>query len=134
MDIQIHIQKVDRSLSHKSGVAGIESSKVDRLSENRANIKVRIIFFDGSYLDLREVVDTSKCYPEHLRYGYQYSTSQGAQVFRYDNTPHHPDIQTFPNHKHLGTDDENIVASDRPSLSKIFQEINQYLGMEGPTS
>ncbi len=124
MDIEIHIEKVRRSLSHKHGVSHIPTSEVHRLSENRANIKVRITFFDGSFLDLREDVDTNKCYPEYLKYGYQFFDSQGLSLFRYDNNPHHHEIQTFPNHKHLGTD---ILPSDRPSHNRIFQEINQYL-------
>jgi Family of unknown function (DUF6516) len=40
-------------------------------------------------------------------------------VFRYDNTPHFPDLPSFPHHKHLR---DAVVASDKPDLLVVLQE------------
>jgi hypothetical protein len=47
-------------------------------------------------------------------------------VFRYDNAPHHPEIITFPHHKHIGSADR-LAPADQPSLSQILIEIESWL-------
>jgi len=129
MDIDVHIERVKKGLSSKPWVVNVESPNIKRLSkgESRAIVKARLRFFDGSFLDIHERVDTNRCFPEYLTYSYQYIDKSGEQVFRYD-APHHPEVDTFPHHKHVGPeDDERIVASQCPSHSEIFREINQYL-------
>lgn len=48
------------------------------------------------------------------------------RVFRYDNAPHHPQIVTFPHHKHIGPSDR-LAPSDQPSLGQILTEIAAWL-------
>lgn len=46
--------------------------------------------------------------------------NQRQMVFRYDNAPHHPELPSYPNHKHI----KNIVTSSAlPSLKEILNEI-----------
>lgn len=33
-------------------------------------------------------------------YSYHYQSNDKKTVFRYDNSPHHPEIETFPRHRH----------------------------------
>jgi len=40
-------------------------------------------------------------------------------IFRYDNTPHFPDLETFPNHKHQQT---GVGASEAPKILKVIGE------------
>jgi len=130
MDIDTHIQRVESGLSSRPGVVAVENPNIKRLPKggHRAIISVRLCFFDGSFLDIHENVDTCKSFPQLLTYSYQYVNKSGEQVFRYDNAPHHPEVATHPYHKHIGPDDnENIVASGCPSHSGIFKEIIQYL-------
>lgn len=129
MDIAVHIQRVENTLSSKPGVVRVENPKIKRLpgAGSRAVIKARLTYFDNSFLDFYEIVDTDRCYPQHIRYSYQYLRND-ERVFRYDNAPHHRDVDTFPHHKHIGSgEDERIIASQRPSHSVVFKEVEQYL-------
>jgi hypothetical protein len=45
-------------------------------------------------------------------------------IFRYDNAPHYPNINTFPNHKHTLTE---VKESTMPSVEDLMNEINQYI-------
>lgn len=43
-------------------------------------------------------------------------------IFRYDDAPHHPDVKTFPHHKHTPTE---VIESPAPSLEVVFEEISR---------
>jgi hypothetical protein len=43
-------------------------------------------------------------------------------IFRYDNAPHHIEIDTFPHHKH---EFDEIKESLEPSLYEVLLEIAQ---------
>lgn len=62
--------------------------------------------------------------PERFRYRYQYMKSDGELIFRYDNVPHHPEIETFPDHKHEGG---RVIASHVPDLRQVVEEITNFI-------
>ena len=43
---------------------------------------------------------------------------------RYDDTPHHPETENFPHHKHI-EQEGNIVASAPPTLVSVLDEIER---------
>ncbi len=45
----------------------------------------------------------------------------GQMLFRYDNSPHHREIDTHPHHKHTL---DKIVSSKMPTLKDILNEIS----------
>jgi hypothetical protein len=58
-----------------------------------------IIFLDDSKLFIREeyqLVDWELT----IRYGYVYLDASGNEVLRFDNSPFHPEVWSFPHHKH----------------------------------
>jgi hypothetical protein len=48
-------------------------------------------------------------------------------VLRYDSAPHHPDLPTFPHHKHVGN--ERLPAAE-PTLRQVLNEVASLLGGE----
>ena len=58
---------------------------------------------------------------DKLAYSYHYQNSQNELVFRYDNAEHHPEILTFPHHKHL--DHDAIIPCQAASLNGVMLEI-----------
>ncbi len=76
-----------------------------------------IVFENGCRLDFVEVKDTDKS--SKVKYRYQYMDEEHELIFRYDNAPHHPEIKTFPHHKH---DKNEIKASDEPKLFDVLSE------------
>jgi len=83
--------------------------------------KARIIFVDGSKLEFREYVSTRP----FKKYTYSYHYHKNEQLlFRYDNTPHHPKLSSFPHHKHIGTE---VIESSEPTLGDVLHEIENIL-------
>jgi len=68
------------------------------ITRNRGYIKATVTFVNDSQLCIREFIDGRL---RKIDYAYHYQDSDGKLVFRYDNTPHHADVTTFPHHKHV---------------------------------
>ena len=64
-----------------------------------SELKLVIEFINGSSLRVFECTyyDTG-----NFRYGYQWMNEQNQTIFRWDNTPHFPQFDTFPAHRHVG--------------------------------
>jgi len=105
-------------------VRKLKDAKVERYEEeilaaNRVNLRIRIRFLSGYLLELNEAAIIESEHIRHLGYRYHFQNSENNLVFRYDNTPHFPEINTFPHHKHL---EDNVVAVDKPSILKVIEE------------
>jgi len=55
------------------------------------------------------------------KYRLHYMNSAGQMLFRYDNAPHYPEIDSYPHHKHTI---DKIIPSSMPSLKDILNEIS----------
>ena len=86
----------------------------------------RVGFYDASLLEAVEKVSLENGEIIKDQYSYHYQKSDGDLVFRYDNAPHHPEIETFPHHKHVESDD-NVIASQPPDMSEVLVEIDGVL-------
>lgn len=61
--------------------------------------------------------------PKFQRYAYH--VSKGTQlVIRWDNAPHHRQVNTFPHHKHVK---EDILASKEMSIEDILEELEKMI-------
>ena len=78
----------------------------------------RIVFENESSLEFLEVVDTEQ--ENKLKYRYHYMDTSQNLIFRYDNAPHYPQVDSFPHHKHVG---ERVQASAEPKLRDILFEV-----------
>ena len=85
--------------------------------------KARVIFVDNSFLEFREYVNTTVRPVHRYSYSFHYQ-KQNQLIFRYDNTPHHPQLSSFPHHKHVGL---NVIESTPPYLRDVLKEIETYL-------
>jgi hypothetical protein len=79
-----------------------------------------ITFGTGCRLEFAEVKDAEVA--GKLKYRYQFMDEVHESVFRYDNAPHHPEIQTFPHHKHTI---HSIMEGREPTLRDVLLEIAQ---------
>jgi hypothetical protein len=89
------------------------------LSLGHLFVNGKIVFYDSTVLEFTESIT-----PDGLRYRYQYMEDNGNLIFRYDNVPHHPQLSTFPHHKH----DKNKTAESGPvDLKQVVEEIIDYI-------
>lgn len=126
MKIDDYFVYVERSLSQNPQISKVEEP-ITLLTSDDYNglIRCRVYFWDGSFLDIYEVVSTELGYPIRINYAYTYLRNN-QRVFRYDNAPHHLEIATHPHHKHIGQKDR-LAPADQPNLGQIFTEIEVLL-------
>jgi hypothetical protein len=124
--IDDYFASLERGLRQNPQISKIEGP-ITLLTSDDFNglIRCRVTFWDGSFLDIYEVVSTELGYPVRINYAYTY-LRKDQHVFRYDNAPHHPEIATHPHHKHIGQKDR-LAPADQPNLSQIFAEIEVLL-------
>ena len=84
-------------------------------------IRGDLYFADGSRLHFRELVEVQVRIVRRM-YSYHYQAADAALIFRYDDTPHHPGLSSFPHHKHAGSE-TNIIPAALPDLPTVLQEI-----------
>ncbi len=99
------------------------SDKVGQSSELYAVIR----FYDNSRLQIVEKLSVETYALIKTRYAYHYQDADGMLIFRYDNAPHHPEIETHPHHKHDG---DKVIAAYPPDISEVLQEIDAILYSE----
>jgi hypothetical protein len=58
-------------------------------------------------------------------YSFHYHKA-GETVFRYDDSPHYPQLATFPHHRHVGKK-EIAYASPPPTVEEVLKEVEQTL-------
>lgn len=81
-------------------------------------------FYDGSQLQVVEKLIVDRYIIIKPRYAYHYQQADGTLILRYDNVPHHPEVETYPHHKHVG---DKVVATQPPDLSEVLHEIDGIL-------
>ena len=83
----------------------------------------RLIFYDGSFLDVNEVVAFLDYRIKKLSYSYHYQRGEQV-VFRYDNAPHFPGLSDFLHHKHIG---DRVEGCAPPDWVEVLKEIDSIL-------
>lgn len=128
MRIHDYFAGVERGIRENRKIGFLEQPIVAKaFDEHHGLLRVNVYFWDGSRLTIEEAISTEQGYPEIFRYSYTY-TREAIHIFRYDNAPHHPEILTFPHHKHVGPS-ETPTAAEKPSLAQVFAEIETHLGL-----
>ena len=126
MNIDDYFASLERSLVQNPLVSRLDEAFTCLASDGHNGlVRGRVFFWDDSFLDLYEVVSTELGYPVRVSYAYTY-LREGRRMFRYDNAPHHPEIITYPHHKHIGPQDR-LAPTDQPSLSQVMAEVTAWL-------
>ena len=90
--------------------------------------KLRIFFIDNSFLDVW--LSNEGDYSYHWEH-----RAQRGLIHRWDNAPDHPELHTFPNHFHNGSDkdakeselDEDYEKAIRDVLGFIRRKLAEYV-------
>ena len=108
----------------EAAVRKLEDIYVERYEEeivaaNRVNLRVRVRFRSGHLLELNEAIIGEAGHIGHMGYRYHFQDAHNNLIFRYDNTPHFPGLETFPHHKHLP---DEVAVVEQPSILKVIEE------------
>lgn len=86
-------------------------------------LRVQAELIDGSLLYVRELF-----FSDSSKYSYPWQTRAGEMLLRWDNAPHHPEIPTYPDHKHEG---DQVGPSVRVSVDEVLTELAAVLKSKG---
>jgi len=99
--------------------AYIERYVEEILTPQRATLRIRVRFAAGHLLEVNEAMVVETDTLVWLDYRYHCQDEQNRLIFRYDSTPHFPDLPSFPHHKHL---QDEVIASQKPDIYQVLQE------------
>ena len=113
-----YLDSVEGTVRNLEGVY-VEHYEEEVLTVNRVNLRIRIRFETGHMLEVNESIIGEKDQIIHLGYRYHFQDTKNNMVFRYDNTPHFPELETHPHHKHFP---KEVIPFDQPSISEVIEE------------
>jgi len=87
---------------------------------NAKGLIAKIEFIDDSILHIREYIFLSG----KRKYSFHWQDKEGKLIVRWDNSPHHFHIKTFPDHKHIG---DRVFESEEIYLRDVVKFIEQQL-------
>ncbi len=90
------------------------------LTPERANLRLRVRFELSYLLAVSEALFVVNNQVSHIDYRYHFQDDQNNLIFRYDSTPHFPNLPSFPHHKHLP---DTVIACEKPDVAQVLQEV-----------
>lgn len=118
--IETHFDSIEKVIVGDPLVILINHHRI-YTSPETGYIKGETTFIDNSSLIMFQHVRLAKDKLIITDYRYHYMDAYNKLIFRYDNAPHHPEVNTFPHHKHItfGIEEANI-----PSIEELLDEID----------
>jgi len=98
----------------------------DEVSENECYIRGSLTFVGGFQLHVAEYAITEPNI-QRLKYRYHLQTAQDEFVSRWDNAPHHPEVETHPYHWHFK---EEVRPSPAMDMEQILTAVLPFLVVE----
>ena len=99
--------------------AYIERYEEEVITSDRINVRIRIRMANESLLEINEAVVADNNHIRHLGYRYHLQDGKNNLIFRYDNTPHFPELSSYPHHKHLP---DKVHVSEEPDILDVINE------------
>ena len=90
--------------------------------EKTALFRYRIKLIDESLIEITERILEERGGLTTTKYRYHWQTGSGKLIKRWDNAPHHPEIDTFPDHLHDGSED-NVKSFRKMNALEILTDI-----------
>ncbi len=119
--IRKFISDIENSIDSSSIVLSSNIQKYFGPGEETAYLKGHVTIIDSSILEIAIFAIESRGSLSIDKYRLHYMNKVGQMLFRYDNSQHHREIDTYPHHKHTR---DKIVPSKMPSLKDILNEIS----------
>jgi len=121
--IQNYLNEIEQLLLNCPN-AHVEKYSAVILTNERANLRLRIRFKLRYLLAVSEALVVENDQIASIDYRYHFQDEENSLIFRYDSTPHFPDLPSFPHHKHLP---DNVIACEKLHLTTVLQEVSEFL-------
>ena len=114
--IQRFVENIEKTIASSSIVLSSDVQKHFGPALETVYLKGRLLIIDSSILEIAIFATESRKTVSIEKYRLHYMNSTGQMLFRYDNAPHHPEIDSYPHHKHTS---DRIVPSTMPTLKDM---------------
>ena len=118
------IETIEKPIASSPIILSSDIQKHFGPHNNVVYIKGSILFMDSSILEISLFVKETHKAISIDKYRFHYMDNRGYMLFRYDNAPHHPELSSFPNHKHIGN---RTIPATPPDLQNVLNEISALL-------
>ncbi len=117
MNAKEYYRQIARLVSETPAIADSEIT-FREIDENECYIKAILRFGSGYSLHVAEYVTLQDETIARVKYRYELLDTSQHHVWRWDNAPHHREVETFPFHQH---DTQDRVTSSRAvSFSQVI--------------
>jgi hypothetical protein len=120
--IDEYFKDVQATVSESRVVASMNIEYV-KVLENEGYVRGILMLIDGSELRFLEYVRIIGGQAKVLRYRFQWQMGEEF-IIRWNNAPHHREVETFPNHKHV-RGEEKPKPSKETNLASVLKEIEE---------
>ncbi len=130
--IEEYLRELDELISASPEVIDVEvirRSVWDTELEKVALYRYRLKMSNGSLLELTERLVEEKGTLSLKKYRYHWQSHDGQLIKRWDNAPHHPEIDTFPHHLHNASESNVIGHAEISGLDVLRTVISRISGM-----
>ena len=115
------VENIEKSIASSSIILSSSIQKHFGPELDTVYFKGYLLIIDSSILEIAIFATRSNDTIAIDKYRFHYRDSAGEMLFRYDNAPHHPEIDTYPHHKHTS---DGVVPATMPSIKDILNEIS----------
>jgi hypothetical protein len=98
--IQKPVSEIEKTIDSSSIVLSSNIQKYFGPGEEAAYLKGQVTIIDSSILEIAIFAAESRGTLSIDKYRLHNMNSVWQMLFRYDNSPHHPEIDSHPHHKH----------------------------------
>jgi hypothetical protein len=118
--IRKFVDDFDRAIAASPVVLSSAVEKYLSPDGDSVYIKGTILFIDSTSLDIAvfALITAGRLWVD--KYRFQYMDKRRKMVFRYDNAPHHQEVESHPHHKHAPA---KVAPANMPTLEGILEEI-----------
>ncbi len=109
----------------------IESENIvfEKFGQNIGKIHGKILFRNLSLLEFLEMICISERRFERPRYRFHWQDTKSKLIIRWDNAKHHPEISSYPHHKHI-LSEEKIEPSESVGIKDVLEFISRRIGKD----
>jgi hypothetical protein len=123
--IERYMNDLDVLISASASIVDIDIIRRDIRDtglEKTALFRYRIKLIDESLIEITERILEERGGLTATKYRYHWQAGSGKLIKRWDNAPHHPEIDTFPDHLHDGSE-ENVKSFRKMNALDILTDI-----------
>lgn len=87
--------------------------------------RYRLLLRDGGLLEVFKHFRIEAGEVQIMKYSFHWQDADGLLRRRWDNAPHHPEVDTFPHHVHEGAE-SNVLPHDPVDIDEILSFVTEH--------